>query len=606
MAPLLPRGAELSSVSLRSPAGMARHAALIFGAALFVLPFIWPLHTRPMTSFYNEWAAAVLLILSCAALCVPPVFSSSQQRELRIPKSALIFAPLVVVMWVQWAMNVFASTSDFVFPMWVLLLASCAVVLGRSLVREFGLARIVIWLAWAGIVGALINIGMQTLQLLVANDWPAPHYLFRTRGQLLGAVGQVNNLATYIAWATIGVLYLWAARKISFLAALLLVVLFFSGLTLTGSRTSWLQIGWIGVMGAWLLYRAKLSNHPQLWRAVLCLPLLYVFISLVLPLLLSLFDLSLGRTGLMRLVAQTGDPLRLQLLREGGQLIMDHPWLGIGHGQLMAHQYQLLDHASITLFATSVHNGVVDLFVFFGVLAAVPCIVLTLSWLRRAVSAQRSVERIALWLMLAVFGIHALLELPHHYTYFILPVAFMVGMLETGDFVLARPRVLSLLAAVLVAGGLFLCGKLLVEYRQIERFYVKYYLGQRFATTVNEQALKEVAAYHHDTWFDGPANFLLCYNFALNANALPQKLTITEEALGRLPEPNIIYRYVILLALDGRPHEGFAHLGRMKKMFPAAFDDVAAELERLAGQQPEIFGALHAHATHLSVLTQPQ
>ena len=109
---------------------------------------------------------------------------------------------------------------------------------------------------------------------------------------------------------------------------------------------------------------------------------------------------------------------------------------------------------------------------------------------------------------------------------------------------------------------------------------------------VDEKRLEEILAFSRTTWFTGPVDFILCTNFALNEIALPEKIAIAERTLRALPEPHIVYRYVLLLALDGRQEEGMKLLARTRKMFPLAYEEIAAEFVQLGERQPEVFGQL--------------
>lgn len=591
----------VESASLKPDVGALRTGIVWPGVAcvvaLFLFPFVWPLHTRPMASFYNEWIAALVLIVACLAFAFAGKSSDRQAARVNIPQAVLLFVPLVAVILAQWALGRLTYASDALFPVWTFVLAGAATILGSGIVRRIGMERLACWISIGIIAGGLINVGIQILQLCTANGVRSSIAFLNSKGVYYGGVGQVNNLATYLSWSLVAVLYLYVARKISWLAALLLIFVFLTGATLTASRTSWIQVIWLSAVASWWCTRLPMPVRPRAWPAMFAIPVLYAAINIALPAVLGLTGFSIEETALGRVANESVVGARALLLDQGWRIFLQHPWIGIGPGQLYFNQYLLLDQVEETLFATSAHNLVLDLFLFTGVLGAVPFLLVLGTWLMRAWKMAISTERIALWLLLSVLAIHAMLELPHAYGFFLLPAAFLLGALETRHFAVKQRGLLRLLPGMAAVYGLVVCAVLLGEYRQLEDLYARYYVAQRFVPTVNEAGVAEIERFGRNTWFAGPAEFLLCYNFALNELALRQKLEISGRAVRYAPEPNIVYRHVVLLALDGRQDEGLRHLRRLRKSFPQAYDEVIAELARLGREQPQLFGRLGAAST---------
>src|SRR5690606_26577776 len=221
------------------------------------------------------------------------------------------------------------------------------------------------------------------------------------------------------------------------------------------------------------------------------------------------------------------------------------PLLGIGPGRLFEHQFQLLDQADKTLFATSTHNLVLDLLVFTGLLGAIPFLLLLGAWVVRTLKHPASLGRIAAVLMLGSLGLHAMLELPHWYGFFLLPAAMLMGALDPRTLRLPSGRLLRILPLALSVYGAGVAASMLFQYRERESMHVRYYTKERHHAVVDEQRLAEILAFGKRTWFSGPTEFILCTNFALNEIALQEKLAIAERTARALPEPHIIYRYVL-------------------------------------------------------------
>ncbi len=568
----------------------ATMAAGICAAALLLFPFLWPLHTKPLATFYNEWIAAVLLI----AGCVPASLVALRRRApaFELPAVAPLFVPLLAVVALQWALGRLSHSSDATLPLATLALATGALTYGRVLERQLGLERLLVWLSIAAVVGGLLNVLLQIAQVCVHSGIDLPFYRLDSRGQYYGALAQRNQLASYLAWGLTGVLYLYAARKLAARWTIVLTIVILVGMALTRSRTAWLEVGWITVAGVAYLRLCAATSRPPRGYLLLGLPLLFAAINLALPQILAALGLSFDRGALERIATEGVDKNRLLLYTQGLQLFLAHPLLGIGPGQLFGYQFQLLDQVDTTLYASSTHNIVLDLLVMTGLLGAVPFLLLCGTWVARALRQPVSAARAAIWIMLGTLCIHAMLELPHWYGFFLLPAAMLMGALDPGTLRLPAGRLLRALPLLLCAYGIAVAISMLFQYRTLESMHARYYSKERHQMIVDEKRLEEILAFSRTTWFTGPVDFILCTNFALNEIALPEKIAIAERTLRALPEPHIVYRYVLLLALDGRQEEGMKLLARTRKMFPLAYEEIASEFVQLGERQPEVFGQL--------------
>lgn len=576
-----------------APAARVQPAAKIAGlcaAALFLLPFVWLQHTRPLVTFYSEWIAAAILIAACLFPALGAARSGRPAFEL--PAVAPLFLPLTAVILLQWGLGRLTYTSDAVLPLLSLALATAAFVLGHLLARRIGLARLLVWIGIAAVIGALFNIALQILQLCTHSGVAPAHMRFDSNGQYFGAVAQRNHLSTYLSWALVGVLYLHAVRRIHAVLSLPLVLVLLVGMALTLSRTGWLQVLWIAFAGTLWMRALEPHEQPRHWRWLLGLPVVFAIVNLALPALLDTVGLVFTGSALERAATEGMDGNRRLLYLQGLQLFFAHPFLGVGPGQLIRHQFLLLDQAEQTLFAGSTHNLLLDLLVTTGLLGTLPFLLIAGLWLMRLTKQRISVERAAILLMLGALAIHAMLELPHWYAFFLLPAALLAGALDPGSLRLPSGNLLRLLPAVLCLYAATVAASMLGQYRQLESMHARYYSKERSHAVVDEKRLAEILAFRRTTWFTGPAEFILCTNIALNEIALKDKLDIAARTVRVLPEPHVVYRYVLLLALDGRQEEGLVLLARLRKMFPEAYREIAAEFVQLSERQPAVFGRL--------------
>lgn len=562
----------------------------VLAAAVFLLPFLWLTHTWPIHSFYNEWIAGFLMLVVAAM----SVYLASRWRDetCRLPFASLLFAALACVVLVQYALGTFTYSSNALLPILTLSLAAAGAAAGSFVAGRFGLATLMTPLCVAVITGGVVNVLIQVMQLLGNSGIDLPLLRFRTSGSLYGALGQQNHLATYLCWALVATLYLYARRSLRSVPAAMLVTLLLAGLTMTTSRMTWVQVTCIAFAGLLFLLRMDGANRPRRWYLLAALPLWYLAVSLLLPQLLELAGIAGLRSSLARIAAEEiGGPRRL-LIEQAWSIFLAHPLLGVGPGEYHYHQFMLPGRMAGVQFASSPHNLVFDLLAMTGLAGTLLFMAILLPMLVRIVRTARSLESAACVLMLAAFGIHTLLEYPQWYAYFLLPAAFLFGALET-RFIRVPQNIFSrTVPAAALAYGIALAMMMLVQYGQLEELYARHYVRNRLVNTVDSEAVGRIDAFTRQTMFTGPAEYLLCFNFYLNEIALERKLAISGRAVRFIAEPNIVYRHVVLLALSGRQQEGIHYLRQMAKHSPEQYEEVAAELRRLGETQPAVFGEI--------------
>ncbi|GIZ52424.1 PglL family O-oligosaccharyltransferase [Noviherbaspirillum aridicola] len=560
-------------------------------AAAFLFPFLWPLHASPIQSFVNEWLAAVLMLLAAGG---GALVARRHGDSLPIPFVGLVFGALAAVIALQWALGLFTHSSNATLPLMALLLALLSACVGTICARHIGLSRLLPLVCSAAVVGGVLNVLLQVVQLLTNNGVSVPLIRFATGGSLYGALGQQNHLATYLCWALIGCGYLHARRLLPTMLAVLLTAVFLAGLTMSTSRMTWLQVGCIGIAGVLLLRRIDPAARPRGWQWLILLPAGYYLVSLLLPQLMELAQFDPLRSSLGRLATEEVGGPRRKLIEQAWAIFLAHPILGVGPGEFAYHQFMLEGSKQGVVFPSSPHNLLFDLLSMTGLAGTLLFAAILLPALMRILHGAVTLERVCAVLMLAVFGIHTLLEFPQWYAYFLLPAAFLFGAVETKIIAPGQHLLARIAAPVAVVYGLGLSAVLFVQYQQLEQLYSHHYMKNRLVSEVDPGALASIENFERRSVFDGPAEFLLCFNFALNENALERKLAISARALRHRAEPNIVYRHVILLALAGRQHEGSVYLQRLRENAPDEYEEVAQEIRRLGQDQPGLFGGIAA------------
>ena len=117
------------------------------------------------------------------------------------------------------------------------------------------------------------------------------------------------------------------------------------------------------------------------------------------------------------------------------------------------------------------HNLFIDLVVWTGLPLGILLAAFLVRWSWLRLRAIRLAQDAVLLLLLGVVGVHAMLELPLHYAYFLLPVGLVIGVLHVRlgvQVVRTTPR--WTLAALWLAGALAL-GVTVRDYFHVEASY---------------------------------------------------------------------------------------------------------------------------------------
>ncbi len=242
-------------------------------------------------------------------------------------------------------------------------------------------------------------------------------------------LGQPNQLGTLLVWGLAAVAWFCLHGRLrpplAIVAALVLIV----GLALTRSRTAAVEVG-VLMLGIWA-WRSLWPSRSWI-RAAACLVLAYVALLVALPAAKSFLfpDAALyGAQGSMLDAASSNARLSIYRLYFGA--LSEQPWWGYGWNQLTRAQLAVAEaypaHGSLAMHA---HNLFLDVALWVGVPLAIVLAVAMLFWTARSLLAVQSGADALLMLMLLALGVHAMLELPLHYGYFIWPAGMIVGVIN--------------------------------------------------------------------------------------------------------------------------------------------------------------------------------
>jgi O-antigen ligase len=281
----------------------------------------------------------------------------------------------------------------------------------------------------------------------------------RSVGRAVGNLRQPNLLGSLLVWAVISIVALAHLGRLGARGAFALVALLVFAIELSASRIAAVSLL---LLAAWGVLDRRLARPVR--RLLVATLVLYVVSFLLMQLWSSLGQKAMGAGARWSLEGATADSpnSRLNIWANTIELIRRQPWAGVGYGEFNLAWTLTPFPGRPTAFFDHAHSLPLQLAVELGL----PLALLVLgalgwafwqAWRRsRALAGDRCAMATAAWMMVAVIGLHSLVELPLWYAYFLLPAAFAWGFAlgAPADPPAARPgRSGWLLGLMLLAGG---------------------------------------------------------------------------------------------------------------------------------------------------------
>lgn len=575
---------------------------------MFLLPFLNPYHFYPLTNFYTEWLALAIGLAALAPLSVKRFW-----EEVEIPTLALwllAFAGLLLAQlaWVDIAYPEM-SLLGALYVVW----AAWLIWLGRVLAKSCGMEQLVLWLAAMLVLGGLLNAAAAVIQFydigfpfgfMVAS-------LGATKGGAYGNFGQNNHFADYVTLALISALYLRIKGRLTLPTTAACSAIFLYVLSLSGSRSTWLYL--VAALALSLWFRAR-TGAPRLRRAALTLAILLPLFALVqyamsrygLATRLGVSSAGYGPVtpsdrfmadlahGLLPQSGGSGLSIRLYMWHQALLMWSRAPLLGVGFGQYAGVFFQQaaeLSRYHIANYDRNSHNALMQLLAETGVLGAgLVCAGLG-AWLwglrrRLAVTAE------SWWMLclLSVLFVHSMLEYPLWHADFLGVAAILLGMGSERNLRLHLSALSRYAFPVMVAAGVFALGSVLHAYRDLEQLMYPRVLPKNMEEIVarNEGLLK----LDRDTLLAPYVEMTYAGIILADRNNLKDKLALDRRVLRFMPVPEIAYRQVLLLGLNGERAAALLQLDRAAAVFPYRLKNFVAEAEQAAKQEPAALGEI--------------
>src|SRR3990167_3471658 len=547
-------------------------------AASLAVVWLLPVGAVPWTTYAADlWMAIVALFGGVTVLLIA-------RKAVPWHATAVGCAFLAMVPWLQWSIGLL----PYFGQAWITSLyisGFCLAILVGTAWEKLYPAQFMNLFAGAVLFAAIASVGLQLYAWSGLSDAGALGPLFAgvSRSRPSGALGQPNQLATFLLWGLIASFYFYDKKTIGGRGVLAVAGFLLLGLALTQSRTGILSAV---CLWAWICFHRNMWERKFPAHAVTGLLIYFLICPYILERAGDFLLLDRGST-LTRLEQKS--EVRLEAWHMLSHAALLEPWWGYGWTETSAAQINISDKFNTLggLFSHS-HNLFLDIILWMGL--PLGCIIiLALLWIMIKIMAGiRNSEEAALSLCLLVVGIHAMLEFPLQYAYFLLPIGLILGVLSVrmnfapvwkGNRWIA-PGILILLTVAL--------GITVKDYSNVENSYLllrleQGVLGQNRPPLGGPPEVKVLT--HLREWIVVP-------RIKPRPHMTAGELAQLEVMNRRYPSRSFAYQLASAYALNNRPQEALVWLNRICKFTDTQDCMLVEKAWKMAAQQDPRFASV--------------
>lgn len=392
--------------------------------ASLLLSFAWlsPFHTYPWVTFSSELATfgAVLAL-----------FSLFFNQNIQIPKIQLYILSVVIVPLLQWSSGLVSDFSVALLSTVYLLGFWFMVVIGYNLsLQPSARGQLMQRACWLLLIIASVTSLMAMVQWLGLES--SVYGIMQLKGNRPYAnFGQPNNMATFLVMGLMGALYLYEKQKASvwLLASASLVILF--AIALSQSRTSWVVCLFIFIY--WVCKQFRQIPRLNVLKLLLWCIGFFAIAAWGIPAFTHAIESSTGTAVIEAdsiVERASSGYLRFEIWTQMLLALKEQPWFGYGWNQTSVAQMAIFHLHPSHEWVTSGHNVLLDILIWNGIPLGLLIIAYMVVWLLWLNKNTKDTTSISAMLMVSAILIHAMLEFPQRYAYFLLPMGFLLGLIQ--------------------------------------------------------------------------------------------------------------------------------------------------------------------------------
>ncbi|WP_151835094.1 PglL family O-oligosaccharyltransferase [Acinetobacter ursingii] len=520
---------------------------------LYILLLLIPVHYQPWASFLQEIVAFIALLLLLLLFI---------HKKILVPKLVIpTFIVALIPVFQFFLGQIFYYQKAMLASIYILSFGVACSIAYTICQRHKELSKTVMeLLSITFIIAGVISAGIAIVQWLgLVHD---SEYILNLVGNRPYAnMAQPNHLATLLTLSLLSCLYFFEQKKNTLVLSIISFILIFS-IALTQSRTTWL-VSLFVLIFYWMktkeFYFRLSKNKIFIWF------LSYVLIIFSLPILNSVLShyFNINDTSTVVERASSGY-LRLQIWDQMLHAIIQKPIWGYGWNQTTAAQYAVIDRVHGYEWASSAHNIILDVIIWCGLPIGLIITGYFFYIYLMFLIKSKSSETIVSTLMISAVSIHSLLEYPLYYSYFLLPVGLLCGVVlsEISNNYIKIPLFFNW---ILIVFSFFGIGYIFTEYNKISDNMIA-------ANTHEMNDLKTELILPY------PIPFFDMFNERAKWIALYPYSKVGSEELDRIRKmvqtyltPYDLYKFAKLLAYNGHKEEAIRQLNILKIMYNQSY-----------------------------------
>lgn len=567
----------------------------ILACCSILLAWLIPLHYQPWTTVYND-SAAFLALLFIGLLTL--------EKPISTPNIIWLIVLVAVIPLLQWQAGIIYFFGDAVIAVCYLMGFSGAILIGYNVSSENSerqqaclifstlviIASIIsTWICIRQWLGLQQHLHLNYLEAIVRLD---------SGRQPSGNLGQPNQLATLLCMGIASVLYLFERRRINGLTGSLIAGFLIFGISLTQSRTPWLGAIFLLIWCAW---KGQYIKKRITWRSITAWTSFYVICILSLPTISGL----LRHHNTLDLLKHATTSTRLPLWHQFWLALTNGPLWGYGWNQTSLAQTQLsilekFPHVEQTI---SSHNILLDLLIWNGPILGGLIIILATIWLSRLALQASTLESSFALLAVGFVLIHGMLEYPLLYAYLLLPVGFLLGIVNRETHRLSKTHESNFKIPQTVFSTILLIAALLMV-RILQEYK---YFDNDHSVSVNTEIQTKFR--EKSTGLADHTFFLTQLNESLrmditdpSTNMTAQQLEWMRKVAHRYASPFHLYTYAAALALNNQPQQAIHELQYIKIYFGDLTYQAATE--QIIALQNQLYTKKQPHQSQNDAIAQ--
>lgn len=524
---------------------------ILFLCILLVFSWLTPNHYLPWTTAYNDFSIFLALFFLGLYLFLKSI-------NLKVPQSFILLIALSTLPLLLWSLrgNVFFGEAlvssiyiaGFAFAFYIAF--NLAQLSEQVKLETYKL------LSYLIILACIVSVGIQLSQWLMIKTGSVFIIDLVSGGRPYANFAQPNNFATFLCLGLMASLYSYEKKYINGICGLFLAIFLLFGLVLTQSRTPWIFSICFAIWWLWKTYDLKVRFSKI---SLLFFISVYVAFLVVIPFLSE----YLGVTTTADIVSRaTNGYLRLPMWHQMLIAIQHEPWVGYGWNQVSVAQITVFLDYPTTEWIEHSHNILLDLIIWNGIPLGIVIILGFSWWLYQLSKLATSIEIIIALAMIGSVLVHTMLEYPLEYAFFLLPVGFLLGLIQADQLNIKLFKINKSAFSVFLLFYLMLYIWIFGEYRVIEKDVelARFELAN-IGEIHSEKAAPNVILL---TQLREQIRFM---RTEPKSKMTSDQLKWMKHVAYRYAMPISLYRYAQALALNGQEAEAKRHLLIIQKLY---------------------------------------